>query len=322
MVITDRKKSLDVIGRIKNCDTSLAIFCTGSHWNTEAILMAARNTGIKYAIEKVPVVIAMTFNYDYMPQAQRITASKNARLGFISMMKHLQVLAGDPESPYFNVQVLPHLDHADPARDHWALTSGTDYLASVMFDAQRYPLGENIAMTSEYVKTYRKKVLIEGIMDELSVFSSHEKQVSEASDDYPQRAVDYVKKTKVDFLVADLGTEQQSQGVGKNVYLKERARSIRDLLNDRKLVLHGTSCLSNEEISQLPGEGILRVNMWTRIAREAGIYAFEQLKEREERIMKNDFEAIESHRYLMDSTEKASRIMEEILESLGYGHLQ
>jgi len=31
---------------------------------------------------------------------------------------------------------------------------------------------------------------------------------------------DYMKTTGVDFLVADLGTEQQSQGVGKNVYLK------------------------------------------------------------------------------------------------------
>jgi fructose/tagatose bisphosphate aldolase len=201
------------------------------------------------------------------------------------------------------------------------LTEGTDYLASVMFDAQRYPLKENVALTTEYVKAYGKKVLIEGIMDELSVFQAHEKHGTVAADDYPVRAYEYIKKTKVDFLVADLGTEQQSDGVGKSIYLKERARNIRELINDRVLVLHGTSCLSNEEIGQLSSDGILRVNMWTRIARETGLYAIDMLKSREDKIRMSNFNAIESHQYLMDSTEKAAQIMEEIMISLGYDHL-
>ncbi len=220
MIIHGRKKALEVIDRVKSRNTSLPIFCTASHWNTEAILLAAKNTGIKYGIKNIPVAVAMTYNYDYMPQAQRITRSNDARLGFLSVMKHLQILADDPGSPYYDVQVLPHLDHADPFRDKWALTDGTDYLASVMFDAQKYPLKENIELTTEYVKEYGNKVLIEGIMDELSVFRAHEKQTEENVDDYPERAYDYVKKTKVDFLVADLGTEQQSEGMGKSIYLK------------------------------------------------------------------------------------------------------
>lgn len=322
MIITGRNKALDVIERIKSHQTSLPIFCTGSHWNTEAILLAAKNIGLKYGISKVPVAIAMTFNYEYMPQAQRITATNDARLGFLSNMKHLQVLADDPASPYYGVQVLPHLDHANPIKDKWALTEGTEFLASVMFDAQRYPLKENEALTTEYVKAYGKRVLIEGIMDELSVFQAHEKHGGVADDDYHVRAYEYIKKTKVDFLVADLGTEQQSDGVGKSVYLKERARNIRELINDRVLVLHGTSCLSDEEIRQLPGDGVLRVNMWTRIARETGLYAIDQLKKREDKIRMNDFNAIESHRYLMDSIEKAASIMEAIMESLGYADLK
>ena len=56
----------------------------------------------------------MTYNYEYMPQAQRITFTNDARLGFISMMNHLRVLSNDPKSPYYNIKVLPHLDHADP----------------------------------------------------------------------------------------------------------------------------------------------------------------------------------------------------------------
>ncbi len=322
MIISGKKQSLKVIERIKTSNTSLPIFCTGSHWNTEAILLAAKNIGLKYGIPNVPVAVAMTFKYEYMPQAQRITWTNDARLGFLSNIGHLKVLTDDTASPYYRVQVLPHLDHADPVRDQWALTEGTRFLASVMFDAQKYPLKDNLNLTRDYVKNYSQKVLIEGIMDELRVFQAQEKHTMGMSiDDYPERAYDYMKQTGVDFLVADLGTEQQSQGVGKSVYLKDRARNIQKLIGDRVLVLHGTSCLSDEEIGQLPGDGIIRVNMWTRIAREAGLYAIDQLKKREEKIRINDFESIESHRYLMDSIEKAASIMEGIMESLGYGNL-
>ncbi len=61
--------------------------------------------------------------------------------------------------------------------------------------------------------------------------------------------------------------------------------------------------------------------MWTRIAREAGLYAFNQLKNRENKILMNDFNSIESYRYLMDSVDRASSIMEGIMESLGYENL-
>jgi len=294
MIITGRNQSLEVIERIKSHNTSLPIFCTGSHWNTEAILLAAKNIGLKYGISNVPVAIAMTFNYENMPQAQRITWTRDARLGFLSNIRHLKVMTDDTSSPYYGVNVLPHLDHADPISDLWALTEGTQFLASVMFDAQKYPLKGNLNLTRDYVKNYGKYVLIEGIMDELSVFRDHEKQpIGIVSDDYPQRAYDYIRKTGVDFLVADLGTEQQSQGVGKSVYLQDRARDIRKLIGDRVLVLHGTSCLSDEEIGRLPGDGILRVNMSTRIARESGLFAQEQLKKREDKIRAKDFESIE-----------------------------
>jgi fructose/tagatose bisphosphate aldolase len=321
MIITGRKDSERIIERIKSQKVSLPIFCTGSHWNTEAILLAAKNIGEKYNIKDIPVAVAMTYNYEYMPQAQRITYCKDPRLGFISQMQHLRVLANDTKSPYYNIQVLPHLDHADPTKDKWALTEGTEYLASVMFDAQKYPIENNIQMTSEYVNKYKKHILIEGIMDELSVSLSRKIQNS-TSDNYPERAVDYLKKTGIDFLVADLGTEQQSTDVGNVKYLKDRARNIKKLCGDKILVLHGTSCLTQEEISELPGDGILRVNMWTRIVRDSGLFAIDQLNKRQDKIRRNDFNAIDSHQYLMDSTEKAAQIMEEIMLLLGYDQLK
>ena len=320
MIITKREDSEKIIERIKSQEVCLPIFCTGSHWNTEAILLAAKNIAEKYNVKDIPVAIAMTYNYEYMPQAQRITFTKDARLGFISMMSHLRVLSNDPKSPYYNIKVLPHLDHADPEKDRWALNEGTDYLASVMFDAQKYPLEDNIKMTSDYVNKYKNKLMIEGIMDQLSVSVINKKR-SSVYDNYPEKALDYIKKTGIDFLVADLGTEQQATDIGKSTYLKKRARDIGQLVGDKILVLHGTSCLSGEEIATLPEDGILRVNMWTRIARDAGLYAIDQLHKRDEEIRMNNFNAIESYQYLMDSTLRASRIMEEIMISLGYDNL-
>jgi fructose/tagatose bisphosphate aldolase len=320
MIITKRKDSEKIMARIKSQKVSLPIFCTGSHWNTEAILLAAKNIGEKYNIKDVPVAIAMTYNYEYMPQAQRVTYTRDPRLGFLSQMHHLRILGNDSKSPYYNVHVLPHLDHADPIKDKWALTDGTEFLASVMFDAQKFSLEDNIKMTSDYTKKYKTKLMIEGIMDELSVSVINKKQTS-VHDNYPERAFDYIKRTGIDFLVADLGTEQQSSDVGKSIYQKKRARAIRQLVGDKILVLHGTSCLSSEEIATLPEDGILRVNMWTRIVRDSGLYAIEQLHNREEKIRMNDFNAIESHQYIMDSIEKAALIMEEIMISLGYDHL-
>ena len=87
------------------------------------------------------------------------------------------------------------------------------------------------------------------------------------------------------------------------------------------LVLHGTSCLKKEEVESLPRDGIIRVNIWTRIVREAGQYAAKRIVERMEKIDKGDFESAESKQYLYDSTEKAAEIMEETLGILGYRNL-
>ena len=61
--------------------------------------------------------------------------------------------------------------------------------------------------------------------------------------------------------------------------------------------------------------------MWTRIARESGQYAAQQLIARRDRIFAGDFEAAESRQYLDDSIEKAAEIMEQVLDILGYAQL-
>ena len=317
-IISGRKNAERVIERVRERGASMAIFCTASHWNTEAILLAAKKFCDRYGVESVPVAVAMTFNYPYMPQAQRITRADSAKLGFLSIMEHLYILANDPDSPYRNIEVLPHLDHADPERDLWALTEGTEYLASAMFDMQRYPAEKNIAMTAEYVRNYGPKLLVEGIMEELVVSDLHTKGYVPEDDRYPEKALDYVRRTGIDFLVADLGTEQQSAGAGSARYLRGRAETLTRVLERKMLVLHGTSSLNETEMSGLAADGVVRVNMWTKIARESGQYAAQQLLNRAGKLFRNVFEAAESHQYLMDSIDKASDMMLEVLELLNY----
>jgi fructose/tagatose bisphosphate aldolase len=298
----------------------MAIFCTAAHWNTEAILLAAQRVAERHHLAEVPVAVAMTYTYPYMPQAERITYSGHARAGFLSNMAHLKALCDGADAPYRNVAVLPHLDHADPVRDVWALTEGLSHLATVMFDAQKYPFEDNLAWTRDYVQTYGDKVLVEGIIEALSV----EGQTAAVQhEDYVAKAARYIRETGVDLLVADLGTEQQSQRVGGAHYLKDRAQALTESLNgEARLVLHGTSCLSATQMQNLAEDGIIRVNMWTRIAREAGQYAAERLIARQDAIRAGDFEAAESRQYLRDSIERAADVMTEVMETIGYPKLR
>jgi fructose/tagatose bisphosphate aldolase len=315
--ITEKKNTVKILDDMRAKQVSMAVFCTASHWNTEAILLAAKRYADAHGIKKIPVAVGVTSNYVHMAQAARVTYSKDAKTGFIALMEYLKLLCGGPQSPYSCVDALPHLDHADPAKDSWALTDGLDHLASVMFDAQYYPLEKNIELTADYVKKYGDRVLIEGVMDELSV----KNKITGYRDDYVEMAAEYCDRTKADLLVANLGTEQQSSSAGKSEYLGNRARELTKKLGRPMLVLHGTSSLTAAQMSSLASDGVIRVNMWTRIAREAGQYAADKLFARSEDIAGGDFEACESMRYLYDSIEKAAQIMEEIFDILGYDKL-
>jgi fructose/tagatose bisphosphate aldolase len=317
-LITSRDEAKSIYDGLQHKDVSIAVFCTASHWNAEAILLAADRFAKTHGIKDIPVSLAMTFNYSHMAQSQRVTRAMDAATGFKSVMEHVRTLCADKDSPYYNVCVMPHLDHADPEADIWALTEGRKYLASVMFDAQRFPLEENIQRTAQYVEQYGKDVLVEGIMDMLKVSDGTE---AVSSDDYVEKAPRYVRETGVDFLVADLGTEQQAISAGGSVYLKQRAIELTKALGKRMLVLHGTSSLTNAQIHGSAEDGVIRVNLWTKVAREAGQYAAVKLRERYNRILAGDFEACESRQYLYDSIDHSADSMEVLLGLFGYGNL-
>jgi len=315
--ITDKDQGKAIIDEVVQKGATMALLCTASHWNTEAILRAAQAVARKYNLKRVPVSVAMTSHYDFMQQTARVTRNGCAKTGLRAIMDYCKLLCDGPDAPYPEVDVLPHLDHADPAKDTWELTEGLDYFCSVMFDAQKYSYEDNTRLTADYVKKYSGRVLVEGAVETLGVGNAKK---AHQIDGYIEKAVEYVQNTGVDFLVADLGTEQQSEGTEAK-YLKQRAVEITRNLGRPMLVLHGTSSLCNEDIRGFAEDGVIRVNMWTRVVRESGQYAAKKLMERYPLIEKNNFEACEAMQYINDNIDKATEIMEQVLESIGYGKL-
>ena len=317
-VVINRIKLVKTLDMLREKKVSMAVFATSSHWNTEAILLAASKFAKKYEIQYIPVAVAITYNYGHMPQAIRVTYEGNPRHGFLSIMEHLKILCNSSDSPYSNVTVFPHLDHGDPFRDKWALTEGLPYLSSVMFDAQKYPFEENIEMTKDYVKKYGCNIIVEGIMDELAVEGSSK---GTGDDTFAEKAFDFISRTGVDLLVANLGTEQQSTSAGNCTYLSERAKNITEKVGKAVLVLHGTSCLLEDQLGDVVKDGVIRLNIWSKIARQAGQYAARKIVERIRKIEEGDFESTESRQYIFDSIINAEETMENMLGAIGYQRL-
>ncbi|MDR2163944.1 MAG: class II fructose-bisphosphate aldolase [Clostridiales Family XIII bacterium] len=315
--VTYRDEAGKLISDAAAKGVSVALFCTGSFWNTEAILIAADSFAKEHDIERIPVVIAMTSHYSHMQQTTRVTRSGGHRIGFRSVLEYCKALTEGAYAPYPNVAAMTHLDHGDPKADEWEMTECVDMLSSVMFDAQTYPYEENVEMTGRYMREYGDRVLVEGIVEGLAVGDGTK---AKQRDDYVDKAANFVESTGVDFLVADLGTEQQSMGTEAQ-YLKGRAQALTSRLGRPMLVLHGVSSLKDEDIRGFGEDGVVRVNMWTRIVRESGQYAAKRLGERGALISANDFEATEATAYINDNIDEAARIMKGIMGQLGYANL-
>ena len=133
--------------------------------------------------------------------------------------------------------------------------------ALVMFDASHYPLEENMRRTADYVARYGDQVVIEGAVDELK----EARQGGEAfAMTTPEEAARYLEVTGCDLIVPNVGTEHRAAQAGRAEYRRERARQISEAVGPN-LVLHGTSCMGEADLSSVPLDGFVKVNVWTII---------------------------------------------------------
>ena len=250
--------------------------CTENQTTTEAILSACHDYRAKTG-KNIPVSIAITINYSHRSQAPNYSECHDWKTGLKLFSDDIKTFAGKG-GVYEDVTVLIHLDHAQFDLDEELLSGDLSEYSSVMYDASALPLDKNIEATAAFVKKMKGKILIEGACDEI---------VDATGDEHndlttPEKAKEYVEKTGVDLVVANLGTEHRATGKDL-MYHGDLARKIKELIGE-KIVLHGTSSVPDEQIKSLYSDGICKVNIWTALERDSSPVLFEELVKNAEKV--------------------------------------
>jgi len=270
-IITGRDAVQEVYQEALNRGWVLPCFNSENLTTTEAILSAVKAYGELIGIPKLPVIIGITALYEDRPQAVHYTNTGQWDTGLRLFMSELQVLAG-PGGPYEHLRVLIHLDHIIHGKDSGLLDWDLSSFSSIMYDASKLPMDENIKATSHFVERYGELLIVEGACDEIAASGDHEASEQLTTAD---KAEHYYKSTGVDLIVANLGTEHRASESTLQ-YRGDYARAIKERIGS-KLVLHGGSSVKETEMKQLAADGICKVNVWTLLEREASADLFEYM---------------------------------------------
>jgi fructose/tagatose bisphosphate aldolase len=261
-IVTDPCETRDLLRLLADRRAALPCFCTENPWTTEAVLLATSAAGRRLGVPAPPVSVSYCASYHGRQNLSKYWFCADPSLGRLGVLADLAALL-DPASPYAACRVLPGLDHGQPDGDAWLLEGHPDEFAIVMFDGGELPFEENIDRTADYVARFGDRVVVEGAVAALK----------EARDDVaaydlttPEAASRFVRGTGCDLVVPNVGTEHRASEAGVARYEAERARAIARAVG-RRLVLHGTSCVDQAVLRELPGHGFVKVNIWTAIER-------------------------------------------------------
>lgn len=163
-----------------------------------------------------------------------------------------------------SVPVVLHLDHGTT---YETIMKCIRYgWTSVMIDGSHLPLEENIAATKEIIKVaHACGVSVEaelgrlgGIEDNINVDEKDARFTS------PDEAVKFVAETGVDSLAIAIGTAHgKYKGVPKLDF--ERLQTIKALIPETPIVLHGASGIPEEDIVKSTKLGVNKINIDTDI---------------------------------------------------------
>ncbi|MGQ9626162.1 MAG: class II fructose-bisphosphate aldolase [Anaerolineae bacterium] len=261
-LVTDPLEVEEIYAEAREKGMALAGFCTESPEGTEAILKATSEMAREYGIKNPPAIVSSTGNYRPSPQLRFYTAAGNALVGFKALVSDVETLVS-PGSPYENVRVMLHLDHAQPDIDGELLVPEVmKKFATIMFDCSYYPMEENIKRTARFVEESRAIVRVEGAVDE--IFEAGTGMAKNIQTD-PDVAERFVRETGVFLIVPNVGTEHRAAREEAK-YNSALARQISARVG-KMLVLHGSSSLFPEDLPKLKDDGVIKVNIWTILGR-------------------------------------------------------
>jgi fructose-bisphosphate aldolase class II len=278
-IVTDRKQVLQVYQEAERNRWVLPCVCTENLTNTEAILAAAHAYGQEKGADDIPVTIGICAQYSHRAQSTFYTHTRRWEVGLRMFLADLGILAGKG-GPYERLRVLVHLDHAQFDEDRELFSWDMSPFSSIMFDASRAPFDENIALTRRFVKEQGTHILIEGACDEIhppDVSGNVRSELTTAD-----KAERYVAETGVDLIVANLGTEHRASGQDQRYY-GDHARAIQARVGTR-IVLHGASSVSGDQLAHLIDDGISKVNLWTALERDSSPILFKAMLENASRV--------------------------------------
>lgn len=269
-IITKREQVLNIYKEAAEKGWVIPCLCTENLTTTEAIIEAAGEFARDHGLKSVPVTLAITVQYEHRSQSRYYTHSRNWETGLKLFLSDAQVLMREG-GDYENVDLLLHLDHVQHDLDAELCESDLSAFSTIMYDASNLPLEENIAKTRAFVEKKGKEIMIEGACDEIVDAGGETHNDITTAD----KCADYMKRTGVDMVVANLGTEHRASGKDLK-YHGDAARAIKELIGP-KIVLHGTSSVPNEQVRALFADGVCKVNIWTALERDASPELFEFL---------------------------------------------
>lgn len=261
-IVTNKKEVLDIYSEAARNRWVLPCFCSENPTTTEAILAAAKKYGEMCGEPCLPVIIAITCQYDHRTQAAYYTHTRRWDIGLKLFMKDIEILTGKG-APYEKLRVMIHLDHVQFDTDRELLGWDMDGFSSIMFDASRLPFNENIMLTGDFVRKQGDKIVIEGACDEIVDATGNSKSEITSA----EKAYEYFSGTGADLIVANLGTEHRASAKDLRYY-GESARKIKERIGAR-IVLHGASSVPADQISGLFDDGVCKVNIWTALERDS-----------------------------------------------------
>ena len=261
-IITDRKQVLEIYEEALTNKWVLPCFCSENLTTTEAVLAAAKEYGDEIGIDNLPIIVAITTQYDHRTQAAYYTHTRQWDIGLKLFLVDLKVLT-DQGSPFENLRVMVHLDHTQFDDDMELLSWDMNEFSSIMFDASKVSFEENIKRTRQFVKEQGTKIVIEGACDEIVDATGDVKSELTTA----EKADQYYKETGVDLIVANLGTEHRASGMDLKYY-GNYAKKIQEKIGTR-IVLHGASSVPGDQIAHLIEDGVCKVNLWTALERDS-----------------------------------------------------
>ena len=203
------------------------------------------------------------------------------------------------------VPVAVHLDHAgSPELVREAVRLG---FTSVMFDGSSLPYAANVAATAEVVAHCHASGV--GVEAELGEVGGKDGVHAPGARTDPEEAADFVAATGVDALAVAVGTSHAmlSQDATLDFELIRQLGSRVAV----PLVLHGSSGVSDADLTRAVAAGITKVNVATRLS-QAFTAAVRSC-------LDDNPSAVDSRSYLGQAREAMAAEVGRVLGVLGYG---